>query len=97
MPIDLLFLLGAAAMFSIGLMLLLTRRNAVAALLGVELMLNAAALNLIAATFRHPEWWEAHVFILFLMVVAVAEAAVGLTIILRLYRRFRSVNVDASF
>lgn len=83
----LLFVVGAAA--------LITRRNAVAALMGVELMLNAANLNFLAAwRYFWPERMEAQVAILLVITVAAAEAAVGLAIILNLYRKFGTVDLE---
>ncbi|OPZ87484.1 MAG: NADH-quinone oxidoreductase subunit K [bacterium ADurb.Bin429] len=82
-----LFVTGAAA--------LITRRNAVAALMGVELMLNAANLNFVAGwRYFWPERLDAHVAVLLVITVAAAEAAVGLAIILNLYRKFGTVDLE---
>jgi NADH-quinone oxidoreductase subunit K len=85
----------SAILFVIGAAALITRRNAVAALMGVELMLNAANLNFVAAwRYLWPERLEAHVAVLLVITVAAAEAAVGLAIILNLYRRFGTVDLE---
>jgi len=90
-----LFLTVAAALFCIGAYGVLTRRNAVAILMGVELMLNAVNLNLVAFwRFNNPEAMNGQAFAAFVFVVAAAEAAVGLAIIISVYRAKRSVTVE---
>lgn len=84
----------AAALLCIGLLLVLTRRNGVLVLLGVECMLNAANLNLVAFNTLHPHRLDGHMTALFVLVVAAAEAAVALAIILNLYDKLRSVNLE---
>jgi NADH-quinone oxidoreductase subunit K len=85
----------AGALFCIGLFGVLTRRNAVGVLLGVELMLNAVNINLIAFwRYLEPHLVAGQVFALFVVVVAAAEAAVGLALIISLYRARQTVNVD---
>ena len=82
-------------MFVIGAAALITRRNAVAALMGVELMLNAANLNFIAAwRYFWPGELDAQIAVLLVITIAAAEAAVGLAIILNLYRRFGTVDLE---
>ena len=86
------YLLLSAAMFCIGLLGILTRRNALFLLMSVELMLNAANINLVAFSF----YWgnvTGQVFTLFTMALAAAEVAIGIGIILVLYRNFDDVNV----
>jgi NADH-quinone oxidoreductase subunit K len=86
------YLLLSAAVFCIGVFGILTRRNALLFLMSVELMLNAANINLIA--FSHL-WGNltGQVFSLFTMALAAAEVAVGIGIILVLYRNFSDVDV----
>lgn len=86
------YLLLSAAVFSIGLFGILTRRNALLFLMSVELMLNAANINLVA--FSH-QWGNitGQTFSLFVIALAAAEVAVGLGIILVLFRNFRDVDV----
>ena len=86
------YILLSAALFCIGLFGILTRRNALMFLMSVELMLNAANINLIAFAFYHGNL-TGQVFALFTMALAAAEVAVGLGIILVLYRNFRDVDV----
>lgn len=89
------YLTVSAVLFIIGAAALITRRNAVAALMGVELMLNAANLNFVAAwRYLWPDRLDAHVAVLLVITIAAAEAAVGLAIIFNLYRRFGSVDLD---
>jgi NADH:ubiquinone oxidoreductase subunit K len=89
------FLGLAALLFCIGLYAVLTRRNAIGILLGIELMLNACNLNLVAfARYVNPELLQGQAFALFVIGIAAAEAAVGLAIVLAVYRTVLSVNVD---
>ncbi len=81
-------------LFLAGLFLVLTRRNAIMALVGVELLLNAATLNFVGFNRLYPNNVEGHVAALVILVVAAAEAAVALAIILNVYRRARSVDLD---
>ena len=87
-------LLLAAALFSLGLYAVLTRRNAVAVLMGVELILNAANLQFTAFSRFAAGALDGQVFALFVIVLAAAEAAVALAIILALYTNTRSILVD---
>jgi NADH-quinone oxidoreductase subunit K len=86
------YLLLSAAVFCIGVYGVLTRRNALIFLMAVELMLNAANINLIAFSFQHGNV-SGQVFALFTMALAAAEVAVGIGIILVLYRNFEDVDV----
>jgi NADH-quinone oxidoreductase subunit K len=89
------YLIVSVALFAVGAAALISRRNAVAALMGVELMLNAANLNFIAAwRYFWPQQMDAQVAVLLVITIAAAEAAVGLAIILNLYRRFGTVDLD---
>ena len=90
-----MYLIVAAALFSIGTFGVLARRNGVAVLMSVELMLNAVNINLVAFwRFAAPEQVNGLVFAAFVFVVAAAEAAVGLAIIISVYRNWRSVVPD---
>ncbi len=90
-----MYLLVAAGMFSIGVYGVLARRNAVAILMSVELMLSAVNINLIAFwRYMAPENMAGQAFAAFVFVVAAAEAAVGLAIIISVYRSRRSVVVE---
>ena len=86
------YLVLSAAVFCTGVFGVLTRRNALMFLMSVELMLNAANINLVAFSF----YWgtlTGQVFTLFTMALAAAEVAIGIGIILVLYRNFDDVNV----
>ncbi|MDX2140603.1 MAG: NADH-quinone oxidoreductase subunit NuoK [Chloroflexota bacterium] len=90
-----MYLLVAAALFCIGTYGVLSRRNAVAILMSVELMLTAVNINLIAFwRYLAPDNMAGQAFAAFVFVVAAAEAAVGLAIIIAVYRSRRSVIVE---
>ncbi len=90
-----MYLLVAALLFCIGIYGVLARRNAVAILLSVELMLNAVNINLVAFwRYLAPQDMSGQAFAAFVFVVAAAEAAVGLAILLFIYRTKRSVVVE---
>jgi NADH-quinone oxidoreductase subunit K len=90
-----MYLVVAAAIFSIGAYGVLSRRNAVAILMSVELMLSAVNINLVAFwRYVAPENMAGQAFSAFVFVVAAAEAAVGLAIIIAVYRNRRSVVVE---
>jgi len=86
------YLLLSAAVFCIGVYGVLTRSNALIFLMSVELMLNAANINLVAFSFHYGNL-TGQVFSLFVMALAAAEVAVGIGIILVLYRNFDDVDV----
>ena len=90
------YLVFAALLFSIGLAGALTRRSAIIVLLGIELMLNAANVNFIAfwRFSPHPEALAGVMFVIFSIAVAAAEAAVGLALIIAIYRHYRTTNLD---
>jgi len=83
----------STALFTVGVLGVLLRRNAIVILMAVEIMLNAANLALIAFS-RHLGSPDGQILALFVMTVAAAEAAVGLAIILAIFRLRKSVNVD---
>jgi len=86
------YLLLSAAIFCIGVFGVLTRRNALVFLMSVELILNAANINLVAFSFQYGNL-SGQVFSLFTMGIAAAEVAVGLGIVLVLYRNFSDVDI----
>jgi NADH-quinone oxidoreductase subunit K len=90
------YLLLSALLFGIGLAGALTRRNAILVLIGIELMLNAANLNFIAFWRYSPNAETLHgvMFAIFSIAVAAAEAAVGLALIIAIYRHYRTTNLD---
>lgn len=87
------YLILAAITFSIGVFGVMVRRNAITLFMCIELMLNSVNLTFIAFS-KHRLDMDGHIFAFFVMAVAAAEAAVGLAIILHLFRHKRSVNVD---
>ena len=89
------YLVLSAVLFCIGLFGALTKRNAVIILMSIELMLNAANISLIAfSRFVAPALLTGQVFAIFVMVVAAAEVAVGLAIILAIYRGMADIDVN---
>ena len=89
------YLILAAFLFCIGVYGVLARRNAIAILMCIELMLNAANINLVAfARYVTPLQLTGQVFAIFVMMIAAAEAAVGLALIVTVYRSMRHIRVD---
>jgi len=89
------YLALAAILFGIGMFGVLTRRNAVGILMSIELMFNAVNINLVAFNrFVTPADFTGQIFSIFVIVVAAAEATVGLAIVLLIYRNFRDIFVD---
>jgi len=90
------YLAVAAILFALGLFTVLTRRNAVAVLMGVELMLNGANINLVAFNKFLVGGLTGQTFALFVIVLAAAEAAVGLAIVLSIFHTFKTIDVRAA-
>jgi NADH-quinone oxidoreductase subunit K len=89
------FLLLSAALFSIGLFGVMARKNAVAILLSVELMLNSVNINLVAFwRYGNIAQMSGQVFAIIVFAVAAAEVAVGLALVISVYRRFNTVVAD---
>ena len=88
------FLVLSALLFSFGLFAVMSRRNAIGVLLGVELILNAANLNFIAFSRYGIFSMDGQMFSIFIIIIAAAEAAVALAIVLNIYNNFQSINVD---
>lgn len=93
LPVDLLLYL-AAFLFCTGLVVVIVKRNMIMVLLGIELMLNGSNLNLVAFNQQYGLAIHGHIFALFVIIVAVCEAAVGLAIVLRVYRYYQSSVPD---
>ncbi len=87
------FLVLGALLFSLGLLTVATRRNAVGVLMGVELILNGANVNFVAFNHYVTGGVSGQVFSLFIIVLAAAEAAVGLAIVLAIFQTFRTIDV----
>jgi len=88
------YLYIGAILFCIGIVIIITKRNAIVVLMGIELILNAANINLVAFSQYDPHLLQGQLFALFVIVVAAAEAAVALAIILRVYQYFQTVHLD---
>ncbi|MDP6340239.1 MAG: NADH-quinone oxidoreductase subunit NuoK [Candidatus Marinimicrobia bacterium] len=88
------YLFVSAVLFSLGLFGVITRRNGVAVLMGVELILNAANVNFLAFARFGGMNMAGHVYALFVIVLAAAEAAVALAIIINIFNNFKTINVD---
>jgi NADH-quinone oxidoreductase subunit K len=94
MSVTLPYFLGLSAMlFSIGVAGVITRRNAIVVFMCIELMLNSVNLSLVAFSAALGDI-TGQALVLFVMAVAAAEAAVGLAIVIALYRNRRTVNID---
>ncbi len=87
------FLVVGAGLFCLGLYCVLTRRNAIGVLMGIELILNSANVNAIAFSKFGTGNPDGQVLGVFVIMLAAAEAAIGLAIVLGIYRRFRSIDV----
>lgn len=89
------FLVFAAALFCVGLFGVLSRKNAIAILMGIELMLNAVNINLVAFwRYLDPENMTGQVFTIMVFAVAAAEVSVGLALFISLYRRRGTISAD---
>jgi NADH:ubiquinone oxidoreductase subunit K len=89
------FLTLSAILFGIGIYGVLTRRNILGILMSIELMFNAASINLIAFNhFLYPNQLWGQGFVIFIMTLAAAEAVVGLSIVLAIYRNIKSVYTE---
>jgi NADH:ubiquinone oxidoreductase subunit K len=89
------YLALSAILFCIGIFGVLTRRNAIGILMSIELLFNAVNINFVAfARFINPQEITGQVFTIFVITIAAAEAAVGLAIIILIYRQHKGVEVD---
>lgn len=88
------YLVISAALFSLGVMAVLARKNAVNVLMGIELILNSANINLVAFSRFSSANLDGQLFAIFVIVIAAAEAAVALAIVLSMYELLKSVNLD---
>ncbi|MBU1009197.1 MAG: NADH-quinone oxidoreductase subunit NuoK [Bacteroidetes bacterium] len=88
------YLIISAILFSLGMFGIVARKHAIMVLMGLELVLNAANINFIAFARFGGMNIEGHVAAIFVIILAAAEAAVALAIVLNIYQNFRHVNVD---
>ncbi len=89
------FLIVGMLLFVAGLFTVVTRRNAIGVLMGVELILNSANINYVAFA-RYGGGADGQIFSVFVIMLAAAEAAIGLAIVLGIYRTFETIDVDAT-
>lgn len=88
------YLIISLVLFCIGILVMLSRKNIVAILLGIELILNAAALNFVAYSKFVTNNLHGQIFTMFIIVIAAAEAAVGLAIVIRFFQIKETVHID---
>ncbi len=88
------YLVVSSFLFSLGLFGIVTRKNAIMVLMGVELMLNSANINFIAFSKYGNFGLSGQIVALFVIILAAAEAAIALAIVLNIYKTFSNVNVD---
>ena len=88
------YLVISAALFSFGLYGIITRKNAVMVLMGIELVLNSANINFVAFSRYGDFGLHGQIIALFVIILAAAEAAIALAIVLNIYKTFSHVNVD---
>jgi NADH-quinone oxidoreductase subunit K len=90
------FVVLSALLFSAGLFCVLTRRNALGILMGIELILNSANINYVAFARYSGSGYDGQIFAIFVIMLAAAEAAIGLAIVLGIYQTFETIDVDAT-
>jgi NADH-quinone oxidoreductase subunit K len=90
------FVVLSAIVFCLGLFCVVTRRNALGILMGIELILNSANLNYVAFGRYGGGGYDGQIFAVFVIMLAAAEAAIGLAIVLGIYQTFETIDVDAT-
>lgn len=90
------YLVVGAVLFGLGLFTVLTRRNAISILMGVELILNSANINYVAFSHYSAGNVEGQIYAIFVIMLAAAEAAVGLAIVLAIFQIFHTIDVGAT-
>ncbi|AWW00441.1 NADH-quinone oxidoreductase subunit NuoK [Arcticibacterium luteifluviistationis] len=88
------FLYVSAILFALGFAVLITKKNLIMMLMGVELMLNAVNINFVALARNASDPFEGQLFSLFIMIIAASEVAVALAIILKLRQHYKTINPD---
>lgn len=88
------FLILSAVLFCLGIFAIITRRNAIMVLMGIELILNAANINFVAFSRYSTGALDGQMIAIFVIILAAAEAAIALAIVLNIYQNFNTVNVD---
>ncbi len=90
------FLVLSLIVFALGMYCVLSRRNAIGILMGVELILNSANINYLAFAFYGGGRYDGQVFAIFVIMLAAAEAVIGLAVVLAIYQDFRTIDVTAT-
>jgi NADH:ubiquinone oxidoreductase subunit K len=90
------YLIIGAILFALGLLCVLTRRNAISVLMGVELILNSANINYVAFSHFSSGNLDGQIYAMFVIMLAAAEAAVGLAIVLAIFQLFHTIDVEAA-
>jgi NADH-quinone oxidoreductase subunit K len=90
------FLVLGLILFLLGMYCVLTRRNAIGILMGIELLLNGANVNYLAFAYFGGARYDGQVFAIFVIMLAAAEAVIGLAVILAIYQNLRTIDVDAA-
>lgn len=90
------FLFVSLLVFLLGVFCVLTRRNAIGILMGIELVLNSANINYIAFARYGSTAYDGQIFAIFVIMLAAAEAAIGLAIVLGMYQQFQTIDVEAA-
>ena len=90
------FVVLSILLFAAGMFCVITRRNALGILMGIELILNSANVNYVAFARYGGTGYDGQIFAIFVIMLAAAEAAVGLAIILGIYQNFESIDVEAA-
>ena len=90
------FVVLGAILFALGLFCVVTRRNAIGILMGIELILNSANVNYVAFARYGHGGYDGQVFAIFVIMLAAAEAAIGLAIVLGIYQAFETIDVEAT-
>jgi NADH-quinone oxidoreductase subunit K len=90
------FVVLGGILFALGLFCVLTRRNAIGILMGIELVLNSANINYVAFARYNQSAYDGQVFAIFVIMLAAAEAAIGLAIVLGIYQSFETIDVEAT-
>lgn len=88
------YLILSALLFCIGLIIVIIKKNAIVVLMGIELILNAANINLVAFSHYDPGLIQGQVFSLFAIVIAAAEAAVAMAIVFKVYNFYKTSNIS---
>jgi len=90
------YLMVSLLVFLLGLYSVVTRRNAIGILMGIELVLNSANINYIAFAHYSSGGYDGQVFAIFVIMLAAAEAAIGLAVVLGIYQTFQTIDVEAA-